>query len=163
MPRATSLTGAPRQVHLEVAGPDRDRRTYDPLGAFETILEHSPLKVIIFDRDLVIREVSRPAAELARMPREAMRGQTLRTDLRALLQERFELRRRWRYLVGPAMLIKARTTVASMARLTPQKRMTDALMLLRALWENVVNLAWVAVDPTYRLSRLSLDRWMGAG
>ena len=61
------------------------------------------------------------------------------------------------------MLIKARTTVASMARLTPQKRMTDALMLLRALSENVVNLAWVAVDPTYRLSRLSLDRWTGAG
>src|SRR5665647_2412236 len=90
MPRATSLTGAPRQVHLEVAGPDRDRQTYDPLGAFETILEHSPLKVIIFDRDLVIREVSRPAAELARMPREAMRGQTLRSEVRALLQKRFE-------------------------------------------------------------------------
>jgi PAS domain-containing protein len=80
MPRATSPTGAPRQVHLEVAGPDRDRRTYDPLGAFETILEHSPLRVIIFDRDLVVREVSRPAAELAQMAREELRGQTLRTD-----------------------------------------------------------------------------------
>lgn len=75
-------------MHLEVAGPDRDRQTYDPLGAFETILEHSPLKVIIFDRDSVIREVSRPAAELARMPREAMRGQTLRSEVRALLQKR---------------------------------------------------------------------------
>ena len=98
MPRATSLTGAPRQVHLEVAGPDRDRRTYDPLGAFETILEHSPLRVIIFDRDLVVREVSRPAAELEQMAREELRGQTLRTRLRA----RRRLRRRPGLLPGAA-------------------------------------------------------------
>jgi|GEM_PF-1863079 len=52
------------------------------------------------------------------------------------------------------MLIKATTTVESMARLAPEKRMTDALILLRALYANVVNLAWVVVNPTYRLSRL---------
>ncbi|HZL05135.1 MAG TPA: diguanylate cyclase, partial [Coriobacteriia bacterium] len=90
MPRATPPAGAPRQAHLEAHGPDRDRPTYDPLGAFETILEHSPLRVIIFDRDLVVREVSRPAAELARLPREEMRGQPLPGDVRAFLQERFE-------------------------------------------------------------------------
>jgi len=88
MPPVTTLAGAPRQAHLELARPGRERPAYDPLGAFETILEHSPLKVIIFDRDLVIREVSRAAAELARMPREEMRGQMLRPEVRALLQKR---------------------------------------------------------------------------
>jgi diguanylate cyclase (GGDEF)-like protein/PAS domain S-box-containing protein len=90
MPRATTLSGAPRQAHLELARPGREARLYDPLGAFEAILEHSPLPVIIFDRDLVIREVSRPAAELAGMPREEMRGQRLRTDVRRRLQRRLQ-------------------------------------------------------------------------
>jgi diguanylate cyclase (GGDEF)-like protein/PAS domain S-box-containing protein len=89
MPRKLTLSGAPRQAHLELARPGRDRPTYDPLGAFETILEYSPLKVIVFDRDLVIREVSRSAAELARMSREEMRGQKLRPEVRALLQRHF--------------------------------------------------------------------------
>jgi diguanylate cyclase (GGDEF)-like protein/PAS domain S-box-containing protein len=89
MSRALSIRSAPGQAHLEVAAPGQDHQTYDPLGAFETILEHSPLSVVILDRDLVVREVSRPAAELVRMPREEMRGQTLRPDLRVLLQKRF--------------------------------------------------------------------------
>src|SRR5664280_3368874 len=89
MSREMTLRGAPGQAHLEVDRPGRDRQTYDPLGALETILEHSPLSVIILDRDLVVREVSRPAAELVRMPREEMRGQMLRPDLRVLLQKRF--------------------------------------------------------------------------
>ena len=90
MPKATTLSGAPRQAHLELARPGREGRLYDPLGAFEAVLEHSPLKVIIFDRDLIIREVSRPAAELAGMPREEMRGQRLRPDVRRRLRKRFE-------------------------------------------------------------------------
>lgn len=61
---------------------------------------------------------------------------------------------RWRHVVGPAMLIKATATVESMFCLLPEKRMTDALILLRALYESVVNLAWVAVNPTHRLNRL---------
>jgi diguanylate cyclase (GGDEF)-like protein/PAS domain S-box-containing protein len=89
MQRATKLLGAPRQAHLEIAKPGSHPRTYDPLGAFEAILEHSSLKVIIFDRDLVIREVSRPAAAQAGMQREEMRGQRLRPDVRKLLQRRF--------------------------------------------------------------------------
>ena len=89
MQRTTTLSGAPRQAHFEIAKTRPRPPTYDPLGAFETILEHSPLKVIIFDRDLVVREVSRPAAELASMPREEMRGQRLRPDVRKLLQKRF--------------------------------------------------------------------------
>lgn len=60
MPPVTMPTGAPRQAQLEVDGRDRKLPTYyDPLSAFQTILEHSPLKVIIFDRDLVVRELSR--------------------------------------------------------------------------------------------------------
>ena len=90
MARVMTLSGAPRQAHLELVGPNRDQRFYDPLGAFETVLEHSPLKVIVFDRDLVIREVSRPAAELAGMPREEMRGQRLRPDVRKRVRKRFE-------------------------------------------------------------------------
>ena len=89
MPRATTLSGAPRQAHLELVRPGREARLYDPLGAFEAILEHSPLPVIILDRDLIIREVSRPAAELAGMSREEMRGQRLRPDVRKRLQRRF--------------------------------------------------------------------------
>jgi len=89
MQRATTLSGAPRQAHLEIVKAKAQLPTYDALGAFETILEHSPLKVIIFDRDLVIREASRSAAELASMPREEMRGQRLRPEVRKLLQKRF--------------------------------------------------------------------------
>ena len=88
MQRATTLHGAPRQAHLEIAKPPSQARAYDPLGAFEAILEHSSLKVVIFDRDLVIREVSRSAAEQAGMRREEMRGQSLRPDVRKLLQKR---------------------------------------------------------------------------
>lgn len=61
---------------------------------------------------------------------------------------------RWHRVVGPAMLVKATATAESMFRLLPERRMTDSLILLRALYEGVVNLAWVAVNPTHRLNRL---------
>jgi len=81
MPRATSLTGAPRQVHLEVDGPGRERPTYDPFLALETILEQSQLNVTIFDPEYIVRDVSRSAAALARMTRDEMRGRSLLENL----------------------------------------------------------------------------------
>jgi diguanylate cyclase (GGDEF)-like protein/PAS domain S-box-containing protein len=58
------------------AGPDS--AACDPLLAYETILEHSALNVTIYDRDLVVREVSRATAVVAGMTREQMRGASLR-------------------------------------------------------------------------------------
>lgn len=61
---------------------------------------------------------------------------------------------KWERVVGPALLAKATTTVESMSLLLASEKATDALVLLRALYENVVNLAWIAGNPTYRLNRL---------
>ena len=73
----TTPTDAPGQGHLEVDVPDPGRPTYDPLLAFETILEQSQLNITIFDREYIIRDVSRSAAALARMTRDEMRGRSL--------------------------------------------------------------------------------------
>jgi diguanylate cyclase (GGDEF)-like protein/PAS domain S-box-containing protein len=81
MPRETPPMGAPGQEHLQVDGPGGDCLAYDPLLAFETILEHSQLNVTIFDRECIVRDASRSAAALARMTRDEMRGGSL---LRAL-------------------------------------------------------------------------------
>jgi diguanylate cyclase (GGDEF)-like protein len=88
MSSAITLWDAPWQARQEVERSGREGRHYDPLGAFEAILEHSPLPVIILDHDLVIREVSRPAAELAGMSREEMRGRRLGDGVRRLLKKR---------------------------------------------------------------------------
>jgi diguanylate cyclase (GGDEF)-like protein/PAS domain S-box-containing protein len=77
MPPETTPTGAPGQGDLEVDAPDPGRPIYDPLLAFETILEQSQLNITIFDREYVIRDVSRSAAALARMTRDEMRGRSL--------------------------------------------------------------------------------------
>jgi hypothetical protein len=61
---------------------------------------------------------------------------------------------RWQRLIAPAMLAKATTTLESMDRLMIDTRWVDSLVLLRAMYENVVNLAWVAVNPTHRVNRL---------
>jgi Family of unknown function (DUF5677) len=61
---------------------------------------------------------------------------------------------RWKRVAGPALLAKATTTVESMTLLLPARKATDSLVLLRALYENVVDLAWIAGNPTYRLNRL---------
>jgi PAS domain S-box-containing protein len=81
MPPERTLTGAPRQVHLEAHRPGRERLAYDPLLAFETILAQSRLNVAIFDRQYIVRDVSRSAAALARMTRDEMRGRSLLDDL----------------------------------------------------------------------------------
>ena len=73
----TTPTDAPGQGHLAVDVPDPGRPTYDPLLAFETILEQSQLNITIFDREYIIRDVSRSAAALARMTRDEMRGRSL--------------------------------------------------------------------------------------
>lgn len=54
---------------------------YDPLLAYETILECSPLNVTIYDRDLIVRDVSRAGATLAGKSRAEMRGTSLRQYL----------------------------------------------------------------------------------
>ncbi len=87
MPPQTTLAGAPGQAHREVDGPGRDRPTYDPLLAFETILEQSHLNVTIFDPEYIVRDVSRSAAALARMTREEMRGRSLLEDLPPLYHD----------------------------------------------------------------------------
>ena len=54
---------------------------YDPLLAFESLLEHSQLNVVFFDRDLVVREASRTGAEVMRLARTELRGRSLREIL----------------------------------------------------------------------------------
>ena len=61
---------------------------------------------------------------------------------------------RWQRFVGPALLLKAVTSIESMVLLMPERRTVDSFILLRALYESVVTLAWIAINPTYRLNRL---------
>jgi diguanylate cyclase (GGDEF)-like protein/PAS domain S-box-containing protein len=76
---------APRPGGRGHAQPDDEQGAtappYDPLLAYETILERSRLNVTIYDCDLVVRDVSRSAAELAHMTRDAMVGCSLRDCL----------------------------------------------------------------------------------
>jgi diguanylate cyclase (GGDEF)-like protein/PAS domain S-box-containing protein len=81
MPPETTPTGEPGQGDPEVDRPGPQRPTYDPLLAFETILEQSQLNITIFDSEYVVRDASRSAAALARMTRDEMRARSLLEDL----------------------------------------------------------------------------------
>ena len=81
MPQSTTPPGGPGPAHSKADGPEPNRPAYDPLLAFETILAGSGLNVTIFDRQYRVSEVSSPAAALARMSREQMRGRSLLEDL----------------------------------------------------------------------------------
>lgn len=56
----------------------------------------------------------------------------------------------WKSLLGPGLLAKASGTLESMMLLLPSRRSADAMILLRALFENAVILAWIAADPATR-------------
>jgi len=69
---------------------------------------------------------------------------------------------RWRRLVGPALLLKATTSLESISELALHGKALDSMVVLRALYENAVTLAWVAINPTYRLNRLYAEfhKWL---
>jgi PAS domain S-box-containing protein len=79
MSSATTPSGAPGEAHREVDG--RDRPAGQRLLALETILQGSELNVTIFDREYVVRDVSRSAAALLGRSREEMRGRSLLEEL----------------------------------------------------------------------------------
>ena len=83
MPQSTTPPDGREQSSPRGAGSDRECPTYDPLRAFETILERSDLNVTIFDRNYIVTDVSSSGAALARMSREQMRGRSLLEDLPA--------------------------------------------------------------------------------
>lgn len=56
-------------------------------------------------------------------------------------------------LVGPAYVARASGTLESMYLLLDARRTTDAIVLLRSLYENVLVFAWIDVDPPAHLSR----------
>ena len=56
----------------------------------------------------------------------------------------------WKGLLGPSLLLKAAGTLSSMMLLIPGRGTVDALALLRMLYENVVILSWIAIDPDTR-------------
>ncbi len=58
-------------------------------------------------------------------------------------------------LVGTAYLVKASGTLESMLLLFEEKRVHDATVLLRSLYENILVFSWIAIDPT-----VNLPRWM---
>jgi hypothetical protein len=58
----------------------------------------------------------------------------------------------WSGALGPAMLLKAAGTLHSMMLLMSGRGTVDALALLRTLYENVVILAWIAIDPDTRMN-----------
>jgi len=82
MPQSMTPPDGPGQAHPQAAaGSDRQYPPYDPLRAFETILEHSELNVTIFDRNYIVTDVSSSGAALAGISREQMRGRSLLEDL----------------------------------------------------------------------------------
>jgi len=67
---------------------------------------------------------------------------------------------------GWAMLARMNGTARSIVALVPERRATDAAVLLRALFEGVVTFAWIGIDPAVhapawlrwdRKGRLKLD------
>jgi hypothetical protein len=50
-------------------------------------------------------------------------------------------------LSGYAMLARSAGTMQSVMALIPQRRATDAAVLLRTLFESTVTFAWIAIDP----------------
>ncbi len=95
-----------------------------------------------------------PAEEESITRRIRLVGELVWSSLPGAWPESADNRERWEHLTGPALLAKAMTTAESMALLMPTRNAVDALVLLRVLYENVVNLAWIAANPTYRLNRL---------
>ena len=78
MPQSTPPPDDPGQARSrDAAESGGERLPYDPLLAFETILERSELNVTIFDREYIVRDVSGTAAKLAGMSREEARGRSL--------------------------------------------------------------------------------------
>ena len=59
MPPAAPRPGERGHAHPDADEPDVSAPPYDPLLAYETILEHSRLNVTIYDCDLIVRDVSR--------------------------------------------------------------------------------------------------------
>lgn len=63
------------------------------------------------------------------------------------------------HLVGPAMLFSAASCLVSLrylAEAPAPRRDQDAFVLLRRLYEHVVDFAWIAIDPTAHA-----PRWVG--
>ena len=79
MSPAVTPGGAPGEDHPAVD--ERDRSARHRLLALEAILEQSDLNVTIFDRDYIVRDVSRFAAALSGRSREGMRGRSLLEEL----------------------------------------------------------------------------------
>lgn len=58
----------------------------------------------------------------------------------------------WMGVLGPGLLLKAAGTLRSMLLLMPGGGTVDALALLRTLYENIVILSWIAIDPEAHMS-----------
>jgi len=58
----------------------------------------------------------------------------------------------WR-LAGPAIVVRSAGTLQSMLDLLDGLRSTDAVVLLRSLYEGVLVFAWVVLDPQHNLPR----------
>jgi len=56
-------------------------------------------------------------------------------------------------LIGPAYVVKATGTLESMFMLFDAQRTSDATLLLRSLYENVLVFAWIGIDPATNLPR----------
>src|SRR5262249_420362 len=61
-------------------------------------------------------------------------------------------------LSGYAMLARAAGTMRSVMSLIPERRATDAAVLLRTLFESVVTFVWIAIDPD-----VTADAWVRGG
>ena len=77
MPHSRTPAGGSGSGNSEADEPDGERLAYDPLLAFETILEDSELNLTVFDRQCIVKDVSNPAAALAGMSRAQARGRSL--------------------------------------------------------------------------------------
>ena len=117
MPPSSPPAGPPGRVpHDQIP----DRLPHDRLLAFEAILVASPLNVTICDRDLIIREASAAAAELAGMPRAALVGRCLRDDFPAAYIADME-----RVLAGESVEVEG----AIARQLAPEERWSRVLMV----------------------------------
>jgi hypothetical protein len=57
-------------------------------------------------------------------------------------------------VVGHALITRMRDTMDSIALLVPSHRESDALVLLRVVYEHVVTFCWLAIDP-----KTNLEEW----
>jgi hypothetical protein len=76
--------------------------------------------------------------------------------VRQWLPQRYYGGEAWRAVFSAAALVRMADTVDSMMALLERRLDADALTLLRSLYEQVITLAWIAIDP-----EPNHKRWLG--